>query len=217
MFVREPAFCDHVEPLERRAEQTEVDVAPHRKADDHLHIEDDPSVILHAFGEFPVVSGIADLVHPGLDEEVFPKRRVRSKRRIEDPRSSANTDHDIVQEHLELVLESGFQRIDRPVDDRCIRILLEVFYDRLEPGSWEETICIGRHDQVIFACENTVVSGPADLFARLDEDLVRVFFRDLAGLVLGISVDHDDLVLISGKRLVTETFQEGFDTFLFIE
>ena len=48
VFVGVSAFGNHVEPLECGAEKTEVDVASHREADNHLHIQVDLAEVLHA-------------------------------------------------------------------------------------------------------------------------------------------------------------------------
>ena len=56
-----------------------------------------------------------------------------------------------------------------------------------------------------------------DLFACLDEHLVRILCGNLSGVVLRVSVNNNYFVLVAGKRLVADTFQTGFNSFSFVK
>ena len=84
-------------------------------------------------------------------------------------------------------------------------MVFEIIDNRLKPGSREETVCIGCDNPVILGFHYTVISCSADLFACLDEHLVRILCGNLAGVVLRVSVNNDYFVLVAGKRLVADT------------
>src|SRR5208337_1014220 len=155
-------------------------VTAHGEPDLKFFVKLDGTEIFESHSNLKIVACIDTAVHARFEKPLFGEFGFAPERVKERLAVVTDPGEGVCKEQREPVPQSILDRVDRAVD-LYPRGVPEILANPLDPVGREDAVRVRCGDDPAFGRVHAIVPGPADFFAGLDEDIVRIFPCDLAG------------------------------------